>query len=1558
MEGGDIVSSTDSRIVTIKFDNAQFKREATATQSALTNLKNNMNFSGASATASRTLGSIGGLFSKLRSNMSIGDASRAVITHLGGISGVLSRFGVKNPFANTTQGLADLQKDANTFSLQGLTGGITEVNKGWLAMATVAVSALSQVTTAAVSAGAQWAKSLTLDPIIGGFQEYETNLNSIQTILANTGLKGQKGLDQVNGALSALNHYSDKTIYNFSEMARNIGTFTAAGVDLDTSVSSIKGIANLAAISGSNSQQASTAMYQLSQALASGKVSLMDWNSVVNAGMGGKVFQEALTRTAQTMGTLNKNAIKTTGPMKTLSVNGKSFRESISSESGKSWLTSDVLTKTLSQLSGDMTDAQLKAQGFTDAQVKSIQEMAKTGVNAATKVKTLTQLMDTMKEAVGSGWAKTFQILFGDFGEAKKMFTEVSNVLGGMIQKSSNSRNKLLQDFKDLGGRDDIIKGISNAFHALLDVLQPIGDAFHDIFPPATAQGLKSLSEGFVRFTKGLSISDETAANLKRTFQGVFAIFHIALHIIGGVIGMFGRLGGAVSDSSGGFLDFTGGIGEFLTHVDYALTKGGALSRFFKGLGDILAVPLRLLRTVAGWIGKLFSGFSTESADVVKSSVDGVHDALQPVSKIGREVGNIFGKLGGWMADAAKAVGNALGHIGDAIAKSIGPGSFNKALDVVNTALIGGILLLLKNFFTKGITNIDLSGGLFESVKSTLGAVTTSLEQMQTSIKADILMKIAIALGILTAAIAVLSSIDPKDLAVGLGGLATGFAGMQIALISLSKTIGFLGAMKLPFIAAGLMKIALAMLAMAFAIKIMSGIELGDMLRGLAGLGGALFIIAKSTKAMPDLGPIGMGLLLIGGALNLMAIAMKIMATMSWEDLGKGLAGMAGALGIVAGALRLMPKKLLWIGAGLLVVGGALNLIATSMKIFGSMGVGDIAKALVALGGSLVIVAGAMNMMPLTLPITALGLLLTANALVIMSGALKIMGGMSWGEIAKSLVVLAGSLAILSVAMDSMVLALPGAAALLVVAAALAILVPELVAMGMMSWEGIAKSLITLAGALTIIGVAGALLTPVIPSLLGLGAALILLGAGIALAGAGALGFATAFTEVVAVGQQGVRIFSQIIGRVVKSIPNMMKAFGKGLSGLAKEVRKAGPDFAKAWASTLGAFLQGIIKNAPKMAKAFLAMLDAGLKVLVNMSPKIARAGLQMMIDLLQAISDKLPRLIDLGADVVTKFLNGLSRNNQKVVNAGIRLVIDTINDMADAIQNHSEALGQAGAKLGIAIVEGIGKGIAGAAKEVMGAVGDLASNALDAAKNFLGIHSPSRKFRDEVGKQMAKGMADGIKHHKSKKHVKDAIVHVSRDALKRARKFLRKLGGHHNLLEDLFHMKKRRHHNKRQDEENDPLHHIVKTAHKHKHKHERELSRVSQDSLHRVRMILRKHHKDDLADALKPRRGKHHKITPVLDLGKVKKQSKGLNKHLGAVPINPHVSTGRARYLSADKAAMRESVNQATPADTGQPSVVLNQYNNSPKALNPVEMYRNTNNQLQKAKEALKKKK
>lgn len=442
--------TVDERVVEMRFDNKQFESNVQTSMSTLDKLKQKLNLSGAS------------------------------------------------------KGLENINASAKNVNMSGLASGVETVRAKFSALEVIGVTALANITNSAVNAGKHVIKALTLDPVISGFKEYETQINAVQTILANTSSKGTT-LDQVNDALDELNHYADLTIYNFTEMTRNIGTFTAAGVDLETSVSAIQGIANLAAVSGSTSQQASTAMYQLSQALASGTVKLMDWNSVVNAGMGGEVFQNALRETSELLGTGAEAAIKAEG----------SFRESLST----GWLTSEVLTETLKKFTtsganeyvakytglsekavkaaleeaearygeADAIDQASKAlakkSGKNADEIKDALQMAKTAEDAATKVKTFSQLMDTLKEAIQSGWTQTWEILIGDFEEAKDLFSSISDFLGGVIQKASDARNNLLESAlgKGFTGLAEKVQGFIKPVKEAANAVTKVKDSVQDL---------------------------------------------------------------------------------------------------------------------------------------------------------------------------------------------------------------------------------------------------------------------------------------------------------------------------------------------------------------------------------------------------------------------------------------------------------------------------------------------------------------------------------------------------------------------------------------------------------------------------------------------------------------------------------------------------------------------------------------------------------------------------------------------------------------------------------------------------------------------------------------------------------------------------------------------------------------------------------------------------------------------------------------------------------------------------------------------------------------------
>ena len=1129
----------EQRVVEMQFDNKQFERNVSTTMSSLDKLKQSLNLSGAA-----------------KGLESVGTAARGI-------------------------------------NLSGLTGAAETVSLKFNAMYSAVDQIFRNLVTRAQYTGERMASALTIDPIKTGFSEYETQINAVQTILANTKSKGTN-IDDVNGALDELNTYADKTIYNFTEMTRNIGTFTAAGVDLDKSVTSIKGIANLAAVSGSTSQQASTAMYQLSQALAAGKVSLMDWNSVVNAGMGGEVFQEALKRTARNMGTNVDAMIEKYG----------SFRESLTQGE---WLTADVLTETLTQLSGAYTEADLLAKGYTKEQAAEILDLAGTAEDAATKVKTFTQLWDTLKESAQSGWTQTWEILIGDFEEAKEMLTKVSEVIGKMIGDSAEARNNLLQGWKDAGGRDDLLQGFVNIFDAIMRVIRPVTAAFKEIFPPLTVEQLLKFTEGFKNFTENLKLSSPNIAKLKITFKGIFSVLDIGWTVIKDLAGGVVKLLGHFTGLGGGILDVTSKLGGWLLglrdtvkETDYFGTAVDKIVGFLGGAIDKLKA----------FGGAVKTAFQSASAEGLFQFLRGIWDVIV---KIGSRIGEIFAPL-------AKAIGNLFtngnlsGMLNDGIFAAVLVGVY-KFIDNLN-----GPLESIKDLF-EGLSGED---GLFDGLKETLDSVRGCFEAYQNSLQADTLKKIAVAIAILAGSLFVLSSIDGNALDRSLGAITVLFADLMASLAVFTKMdLSNKGLVKGVTAITGL---AAALLILSGAMKIMStmsweelGIGITGTVVGLVALVGAVSMlpeqnVIKASKAVGKLAT----------ALVILAAGMKIMASMSWEELGIAITGIVTGLGSLVTAVNLIPKDTGVRSLGMVGLATSMVILGGALKIMSSLNWDELKIGLAAMGGSLSAIVIAMNLMPKDAALRSMGMVGIATAMVILGAALKNMGGMSWDEIGRGLWVMGGALTELAIALTMMNGTLAGSAALLVAAGALAILTPIIKSLGDMSWGEIAKGLVALGGAFAVIGVAGYLLTPLVPVLLSLAGAVAAFGGAALALGLGVAAISWGFTTLAAAGAAGATAFVAALGAITV-----------GLLGLI-------PNIIEVVGAMVLALCDLLIECAPRIAETLLVVIAEVMAALATYTPQIVDSLLQFLIGCIDALAANLPQLIVSAVNLIGAFFQGI----------------------------------------------------------------------------------------------------------------------------------------------------------------------------------------------------------------------------------------------------------------------------------------------------------------------------
>lgn len=628
-------TKVDNRVVKMTFDNAQFQKGIKNTMDTLTEFEKKLNMDGASAGFNKVKEAAQNLdLSALN-----GKAESAKNKFQELKDSVLSRFSEMKQGADSTD-FSGLTSNAQS-AASGVIDAIGEVDmsqvgseaeraaQGFDVFKTIAIGALLSVgdeignfVTNKLHGMLSTINDYTFAPIMEGFKEYETQMGSIQTIMANTGMdfNNQADIDIVNDALDELNHYADKTIYNFTEMTRNIGTFTAAGVDLDTAVGSIQGIANMAALSGSTSQQASTAMYQLSQAIAAGSLKLQDWNSVVNAGMGGEVFQEQLKATARAHEVAVDDMIANAG----------SFRESLK----EGWITSEILTETLQNMTiqyeevGDeaynAAKEQLIASGYTEEAAVETLRLAKASEEAATKVRTWSQLWDTVKEAIGSQWTSIMGSLIGDFGQATDMFTRLSDaisngvneLLGGLVT-AADIYNKSGAYYLIMGGEQwdaatEKIERVTGALDYLIKAisrpLASIKKAFDTVFSFGDEKVLENgaiysdkmgtmfvgIAQAINSFTKSLVANRNVLYAVRQVATLVFTAFKIGIQIVSDLVGIFFKVVEVVRI----FLD---------PLIDLAATIVGIVAGAFVDLANAIMGIFDPIRVAIGYSGSVIS---------------------------------------------------------------------------------------------------------------------------------------------------------------------------------------------------------------------------------------------------------------------------------------------------------------------------------------------------------------------------------------------------------------------------------------------------------------------------------------------------------------------------------------------------------------------------------------------------------------------------------------------------------------------------------------------------------------------------------------------------------------------------------------------------------------------------------------------------------------------------------------------------------------------------------------------------------------------------------------
>jgi tape measure domain-containing protein len=1240
----------DERVVSMRFDNAQFEKNVSTSISTLDKLKKSLNLEGAS------------------------------------------------------KGLENINSEVKRVDVSPLSNGLETVKVKFSALEVMAVTALSNITNSAINAGTQLVKSISVDQISAGWSKYGSKTTSVATLVAQG-----NDLEKVNEQLDRLNWFTDETSYNFTDMVSNIAKFTASGKGLDESVTAMEGIANWAALSGQNATTASHAMYQLSQAMGAGVMRLEDYKSIQNASMDTEEFRQKCLDAGVALGTLKKNADGTYESLQATSdKGGEAFNISqfATKLTDGAWLTSDVMMKVFGDYSAavDQIYDYAEEKGITASQ--AIEELGDEvdgfglkAFKAAQEARTWGDAVDSVKDAVSTGWMNTFEIIFGNQEEATKLWTDLANAMYDAFASGAETRNELLQEWKDLGGRDALIEAFWNLWDGIASIISPIKEAFKDIFPPATAEQLYKITTGIRDLTAKIKLSDAQSERLKSTFKGLFGIVKIGVTIIkaigSGIINLIGKFKGL----GNGILGATGSLGDWISKISDSITESNTFGKAIDNVVCFLGKAIDKLKEFGKYIkGKIEApGFDT------------FLNVLQTIWDVIKKVGLAVVKV-------ASSIGKALGN-------AFRSGDIKSLLDLVNGGIFTGILLGLKKWID-GFKNFsDVGKNFVGTIKDVLGTVGDTLKTWQQAIKASAIKKIAVAIGILAVSLLILSKIDQDKLGSALGAItvlfleligamkafdklgtgnkgagkaATLMIGMSVAVLILASAVKKLSGMELESLAksvaavgillaelvgaAKLMSIggkniskgAVQMVIMATALKILASVcedlsrlsweSLG---KGVAGIGAILLEFAGFQALMKLIKPkkmlsAALSLVLIGASMEIFANVCEKLGQMEWVELGKAGAAIGGILIIAAGFAKLASysRKMIASSAALILIGAAMEIFADVCEKFGQMEWESLAKAGVAIGGILVLAAGFALLSGLSKKMIS-----SVVALTIMAGAMEIFadvcekfGQMEWESLAKAGVAIGG---ILALARNFALLAglssgiLKSSVALLVMITALAIFVPVLKSLGGMRWGEIAKGLITIAGAFAIIGLAGLLLGPIVPSILALSGAIVLLGISCVAAGIGIMAFSAGLGALAGVTSAGaaaiVAALHIIIIGILKLIPAMIEVLTDAVVALC----------------------QVFIRSVPAIGEAIRVLVLELVKVLVECVPALADGALQLVTGVLEALVAYTPQIVDLLFQFLIGILDGVAKNLPALIQAVVNVfsalfsgVIDALNSM------------------------------------------------------------------------------------------------------------------------------------------------------------------------------------------------------------------------------------------------------------------------------------------------------
>lgn len=1169
----------------------------------------------------------------------------------------LERFKRSLDVDQQAKSLAKLDDAADLAGMKGLAQQVDKVADKFSAMGVVAFTALQRITNAAIDTGVSLVKSLSIDQITAGWNKYEQKTASVQTLVNSTG----KSVEEINGYLEKLMMFSDETSYDFNTMTSSLAQMVSTGGDIDRVIPLIEGIANATSFAGKGATEFSRAIYNLSQSYGQGFLSLIDWKSVMGASVNSKQLVQTFIDVGKALGTLDEKGRTAKGTL----VDFGSFANSLQDR----WLTSEVMEQAFGRFA-QVTEAAYKlvqngmADTYSEAYAMldgAFEETYYRAALAAQEAKTFGEAINSVKDAVSSGWMDTFESIFGGYDKAKAIWTDLANDLWDVFAAPGNERNSILKEWVELGGQTALWEGLTNIFKSLLSVIEAVREGFSEIFPAKTAQQLADFTFRFRDFSEKLIASEDTLAKVKEVASGLASIVKMLITPIKLVLGLVGKIITQAAPLTGYLLSFSATIGSLLTN----LVKMVDESRVIEGIFATLKSAVEAVGGAFMFLGGMLSTSISAFTEINVLDINNVTTSLSEIPPIGEQIAkvfdtigesgkNAFGKASAWVSQLkswassaastigsfAKSIATTLKPIGDRI-KSIFEGV--TLTDAIGTTLLFGLYEQIKKIAKAFAAMKTNWAGVTKALTNVLNTAGDTLKAFQNKVNAEVLKSIAISIGILAAALFLISRVKPEN-------MGKSFAAVALLFGELTAILGIMSGKKMTAGKAELLTLSGALIGMSVAISILAGAlaKLTESAKDTWVFAKATFAIIAILVALEKVGvalstkvgekqvmKLALVFLSLATAVRILASAFQAFDGISWTEFGMGIASLI--IGIVAitrsiAVMKVVPGQLSSVASSLIAFGLALSALILPIKILGEMDTEDLQQGLITTAKLLVGVVASISGMSIAmkgfagisgkgmLAITQGSLAGLAKSLLALSISisllvvpLRILGALPIEQIRQGLIsvglLMGGLTASLSIMGNNNVAGT--ASGILAFALALNMLVIPIKAFSTLNLPEIGAGLLTLTGAIALmlgsafgLGILAKTFAGLEKSMLAFGLAALGVGAAVA-------ALSVLLGTLSAIGAAGVAAIVAAIAAFFQAVKVMLPVIEEGLTDIL---------------ITIGHVLK---RGAPAVVEGLIVMFDEAMKQLREYAPSMIASLGDLIVILINGLSTYAPQIRD-----------------------------------------------------------------------------------------------------------------------------------------------------------------------------------------------------------------------------------------------------------------------------------------------------------------------------------------